>query len=329
MLTNQKQSDGCVFVAHDPEDAHDAQALAAVLERAGLNVWVSGRDGGDPGDPGHAAALHAAASRCASFVLPVGGRPLHPQPLGDLTQMAEAAGKPIYPVRVSEQAAAPPFPALARARAWIDATGPQREENLSRFAAELRQLRPQAQAPAAAGFPPQHSASSPPAAAHSHWAASAPPAPAPSGAKKFLMIAAGIIMVLAGLAQMARGLGAFSGSTRSQPTSVAPQADMNMQMPVGSGTASTSSATGTTVYDSWLTGKWGYSGTGCTVWMQFLGSGVVTDNQGTTGTWSLNAMNQILFMTLPNGSTQTQVTRSGETLILIGNGNRQEWQRCA
>ncbi|HEX9933257.1 MAG TPA: TIR domain-containing protein [Allosphingosinicella sp.] len=306
MQASHKQSDNCVFVAHDPEDAQDAHALVMALEQAGLSVWVGARDA-DPTSPGYAAELQSAAGRCASFVLPVGSRPLNAQPLGELTRIAAAAGRPIYPVRVSEHAAPPPFPALAGAKAWIDATGPQRDENLRRLAAELQSLPPP---------PPTPYGAAQPAAASAAW--STQPA-APSGGKRILLVVAGVIMVLAGLAQIARGLGAFDRSSSSPSSYVAPQAT----------TAPMSTGTGTTVYDIWMRGKWGLSGTNCTEWIYFVSGGTVSDNLGETGTWSLNAMSQTLTLNRAAGTSQVQVTRSGETLILLHPSGRQEWQRCA
>ena len=143
-----KPSDGCVFIAYDSQDAEDAQALAATFEQRGVAVWLPGRDG----DP--AAAAQAAAGRCAAFALVLSGRPVDLSALGELTRIADAAGRPIYPVRTSDAATVPDFPALARARGWVDATGAQRDENLARFAAELQAIAPaRSSAPAAPSWP--------------------------------------------------------------------------------------------------------------------------------------------------------------------------------
>ena len=200
-----KPSDGCAFIAFDWQDSGEAQALTAALERAGVAVWASGRDMAPAGDQAqYSAGLAAAASRAAAFVLLVGPRPADPQALAEQTRIADATGKPIYPVRIHEQASAPDFPALAKARTWIDATGQRRDQEIARLAAELRAFTPQ---PAAA-----------PAGAWAGVPASgmAPISPAPtfggrrpaqqSPGLRILMIVAGVVMILGGLARILSSL---------------------------------------------------------------------------------------------------------------------------
>jgi hypothetical protein len=67
--------------------------------------------------------------------------------LADLTYVADAAGRPLYPIRVAPQAQVPDFPALARARAWIDMCSPAADQEFARLAAELTAVAPQSYNP--------------------------------------------------------------------------------------------------------------------------------------------------------------------------------------
>ena len=201
-----KASDGCAFIAFDWQDSGEAQALTAALERAGVAVWASGRDMAPAGDQAqYVAGLAAAASRAAAFVLLVGSRPADPQALAEQTRIADATGKPIYPVRIHEQASAPDFPALARARSWIDATGPRRDKELARLATELRAFAPQAAAApggAWAGLPAAGMSPGAPAPAFHGSRGAAQQSPG----LRILMIVAGVIMILGGLARILSSL---------------------------------------------------------------------------------------------------------------------------
>jgi hypothetical protein len=163
-----KSSGGCVFIAYDPQDGAEAQALAGHLENAGFGTWLAGRDLTAIAPEQAYAAIRSAASQSASFLLVLSGRPVDLNMLGDLTQIADAAGKPIYPVRMGAEAQVPGFPALARAKAWIDASGPARDQELARLVAEL-----------GAVIPRQAAAPVPSFAGASQWAQPAGVAPAP------------------------------------------------------------------------------------------------------------------------------------------------------
>lgn len=172
--------DGRVFIAYDPQDAGEAQALSDRLEQAGFPVWLAGRDTA-PGSPEQAyATVRSAASGSACLLLVLSGRPVDLDMLGDLTQRADAAGKPVFPVRVAPEAQVPGFPALARAKAWIDASGPAAEQGYATLVAELRALAPSRSAPQQAPVPPVAAAQPYPANPPPHY--SAPPAAAPAPA---------------------------------------------------------------------------------------------------------------------------------------------------
>jgi hypothetical protein len=140
----------------------------------------------------------------------------------------------------------------------------------------------------------------------------------------YIVIYAGMIMMF-----MEAGIGIFerpsyspgyysggsSGGTLSTP-------------PMGNTSTSTTTTSGTTVYSTWLAGKWGLSGTNCASWVQFYGNGSLIDNAGTAGTWTLNNYTSTLTLSIPSGQRQGTVSRQGETLIINSSEGRQEWQRC-
>ena len=207
-----KASDGCIFIACDWQDLAEGAEVTSMLEAKGLSVWAGPRDAGT-GDPAqYAAATRDAATRCSAFVLLLSGRPVDLAALGELTCLAEAAGKPIYPVRVTEQAFVPDFPSLQRAKSWIDATGSRREAELGRLAAELQSAARPVAAPAA----PAWQAPAPSAAA---WQAPAAPAQASAwnraggqraGQPKWmsaLWLVVAIILLLGGVARIFSALG--------------------------------------------------------------------------------------------------------------------------
>jgi hypothetical protein len=163
--------DGRVFIAYDPQDAREAHDLCARLEQAGFAAWLPGRDGAGGTAEQVYAAVRAAAERSACLLLVLSGRPVDMAMLGDLTQRADAAGRPVFPIRVGPEAQVPDFPALARAKAWIDVSGPAAEQERARLAAELAAFA-QRHAPA----PVQQAAQPPwpPAAAVMPFPAAAP-----------------------------------------------------------------------------------------------------------------------------------------------------------
>jgi hypothetical protein len=177
-------ADGRIFIAYDPQDSREAQELSASLEQAGFWVWVAGRDAAASTGEEAYAAMRSAAARCACSVLVLSGRAVNMGMLGDLTHLADQAGKPIFPIRVGPLAQVPNFPALARAKAWIDASGPAAGQELSRLTAELTALAPR-RVPPSSQHPsqpqPQPQPAPAPAVAAVLPAAAAPP-PAQPGA---------------------------------------------------------------------------------------------------------------------------------------------------
>jgi hypothetical protein len=150
-------------------------------------------------------------------VLLLSGRQVDLPALGELCRTAEAAGKPIYPVRVAEQAFVPDFPALQRAKSWIDATGAKRDAELARLADDLQPLArpgPAAAAPTWQAAAPASSNWQAPAAPTSNWQTPAQPAWGTSGKRigqplwmTILFFVLAIIMVISGLARIFRALG--------------------------------------------------------------------------------------------------------------------------
>lgn len=135
-------SDGRIFIAYDSHDIAEAQQLCARLEQAGFSVWVAGRDAA-AGTPEQAhEAVRSAAARCACFLLLLSGRAVDMRMLGDLTHIADSAGRPVFPIRVALEAQVPDFPALARARAWIDICSPAVDQEYARLTAELAAVAP-------------------------------------------------------------------------------------------------------------------------------------------------------------------------------------------
>jgi hypothetical protein len=211
-----KSSGGCVFIAYDPQDGAEAQALAGHLENAGFGTWLAGRDAGATAPEQAYAAVRSAASQSASFLLVLSGRPVDLNLLGDLTQIADAAGKPIFPIRIGGQAQVPGFPALARAKAWIDASGPAREQELARLVAELGAVAPRRPAaPAQQSEPANHwgqpGGAPTPAQQPTHYG-SAPPHSGPttgwasfqqSSGFRVMMIIFGCLIILTGLSRIA------------------------------------------------------------------------------------------------------------------------------
>lgn len=170
--------DGRMFIAYDPQDAREAQDLCDRLEQAGFGVWLPGRDSGAGSAEQVYGAVRSAAERCAGLVLVLSGRPVDMGMLSELTRIADAAGRPVFPIRVAAQAQVPDFPALARAKAWIDLSGPAAGQELGRLIAELRALTPpQAPAPppqaAPTPWPQQQPVAAPaaplPADGHADW----------------------------------------------------------------------------------------------------------------------------------------------------------------
>lgn len=170
-------SDGRVFIAYDPQDSLEASGLCARLEQAGFAVWLAGRDSAGGTAEQAYAAVRSAAARSACLLLILSGRPVNMAMLGDLTQLADSAGRPIIPVRVGQQAQVPDFPPLARARAWIDGCGPAAEQEFARLASELSALAPRVAPPPPAPAPqPQWSPPAAPPQPQSSPAAAPPPA---------------------------------------------------------------------------------------------------------------------------------------------------------
>jgi hypothetical protein len=231
-----KASDGCVFIACDWQDLREAEQVTGALEQKGLSVWAGPRDAGTSDPAAYAAAARHAATRCSAFVLLLSGRQVDLAALSELCRTAEAAARPIYPVRVTEQAFVPDFPALQRAKSWIDATGAKRDAELARLAAELQPLAAPAPSPAVPSWQAAPAAPSPaspnwqaPASASPNWQAPAPASPnwqAPAEPRqapqawgtggrragqplwmtiKFIVV--GIVLILSGLARMFRALG--------------------------------------------------------------------------------------------------------------------------
>lgn len=525
-----KPSEGCVFIAYDLKDADEAEQLAAALEAKGVDVWLGWRDKRTVRDASdYAEQLREAAGNCGALLLLLTGRKVDLEELGELTQRAYAADKPIYPVRTSETAEVPDFPALLRARAVVDAHGDDREAALDRLAGELGggsgageaasepepeqpseaapaapswpsageapappawptppapapappapawPQQPAAPAPAAGGWPPAPAApaaggwpqpgAAPAAAPAAAWPAAASGPPAASGAswqpaggppvdgereqrlREFVgpnsdfylrkwgdmdrsgsnaswnfasfflnawwlayrkMVLPALLVLVAILAVAGIGLAlpevgaivsllalgipiflgvmgnklyrnqaeraladpsaAHPGALQSRggtsiglalgllaayivlygamilmfmeanigifersyrPTSSYGTGTTTTTPPMGNTTTGTTgTTTGTTVYSTWLTGKWGLSGTNCLSWVQFFGDGSLIDNAGTTGTWTLNNYTSTLNIATPSGNRTGTVSRRGETLIIDSSEGRREWQRC-
>ena len=177
--------DGRVFIAYDLQDAVEAQGICARLEQAGFAVWLAQRDAAASTAEQAYAMVRSAAAQCACVVLVLSGRPVNIAMLADFTQLADSAGKPIIPIRVAAQAQVPGFPALARAKAWIDASGPAAEQELARLVAELGAL-----VPRHAPTPPQPQWSPPPPAQAMAGAPQAVPAPPVAAAQHYQPAAA-------------------------------------------------------------------------------------------------------------------------------------------
>jgi len=168
--------DGRIFIAYDLQDAVEAQGLCARLEQAGFGVWLAQRDAAAGTAEQAYAMVRSAAAQCACLVLVLSGRPVNITMLGDFAQLADSAGKPIIPIRVGAQAQVPNFPALARAKAWIDASGAAAEQELARLIAELGALAPRhVRAPQQAA--PQWAPEPAPAVAAAQTYQLAPPPP--------------------------------------------------------------------------------------------------------------------------------------------------------
>jgi hypothetical protein len=133
-----KPSEGSAFIAYDLKDADEAENLAAALEAQGVDVWLGWRDKRTIRDAtDYAAQLREAAADCGTLLLLLTGRKVDMEELGELTQLAYAADKPIYLVRTSENAEVPDFPALLRAEGVVDAFGGDRDAALGRLAGRL------------------------------------------------------------------------------------------------------------------------------------------------------------------------------------------------
>jgi len=177
---------GCVYVACAKEDVADAEGLSGWLEQSGFPVWRDWRDLGRSGDAAvYTAAIFDSTTACSAFVLLLSNRSGDLTSVGELTSIVDSMNKPIIAVRLSEHAPVPPFPELARARAWIDLSEARRADELPRLAAELHAARANQPAPAQSAHarPPAQPANAPafaaPASRPQPWSPPAPPAQTP------------------------------------------------------------------------------------------------------------------------------------------------------
>lgn len=142
--------EGQVFVCDGSDAWDDAQSLTAFLERRGLRVWLGWRDKGEIFHPAdYFDARAEAARRCGAFVLLLSAEPADVRDLRDLTGLAHAHGKPIFPVLVSERAPLTEFAEVMGDRPWTSTYGPDAPVRMDMLADVLEDLLGDAGPPAA------------------------------------------------------------------------------------------------------------------------------------------------------------------------------------